>query len=263
MTVFEIDSQKASQADHFDAINHPEFEINRPHGESGIYRYLMDFKMRRVMELLGRPLTGARVLVICCGSGMDAEYLVRGGAKVTATDISNGCLARAAERMRRFDLAFDLKQTDAENLPFDDRAYDYAFVHDGLHHLPNPDAAISEMARVSKAGILLTEPADAVLSALAIRVGAIEPYEEAGNFVIRFSVRRLSPLCRSLGLTDIRHARYLMKYGHPPAKWWRRLDHPIPQALAQGTFRALGAGVISPLGNKLAFVALRAGAAGA
>jgi ubiquinone/menaquinone biosynthesis C-methylase UbiE len=262
MSLADIESQKAGQADHFDAIDHPEFEINRPHGESTIYRYLMDYKMGRVMELLGRPLAGARVLVICCGSGMDAEYLVHRGAKVTATDLSNGCLARAAERMRRYDLDYELEQADAESLPFDDGAYDYAFVHDGLHHLPNPEAAISEMARVSKAGILLTEPADAALSALAIRAGAIEAFEEAGNFVIRFSAKRLTPLCRSLGLTDIRHARYLMKYGHPPAEWWRRFDHPIPQALARGAFRGLGAGLLGPLGNKLAFVALRSEVSG-
>jgi ubiquinone/menaquinone biosynthesis C-methylase UbiE len=262
VSLTDIESQKAGQAEHFDAIDNPEFEINRPHDASRIYRYLMDYKMERVMDLLGHPLSGARVVVICCGSGMDAEYLARQGAKVTATDISAGCLARAAERMRRYGLNYELEQADAESLPFDDWAYDYAFVHDGLHHLPNPDSAISEMARVARVGILLTEPADAALTALAIRAGAIEAYEEAGNFVVRFSAKRLTPLCRSLGLTDIRHARYLMKYGHPPAEWWRRFDHPLPQALARGAFRALGAGIMSPLGNKLALVALRAEAAG-
>ena len=116
MTLTELGPQKLSQAQHFDGIEHPEFEINRPHGESRLYQYLMDYKMRRVLSLLGRPIAGARVLVICCGSGMDAEYLVREGATVMASDISAGCLERARERMRRHALHFELDAGDLRGL---------------------------------------------------------------------------------------------------------------------------------------------------
>jgi hypothetical protein len=35
---------KARQADYYDhGVADPEFEINRPHGESRLYSYLMDF----------------------------------------------------------------------------------------------------------------------------------------------------------------------------------------------------------------------------
>src|SRR5450759_2661873 len=81
------DTFKASQADYYDhKVEDPEFEINRPHGESRLYRYLMDFKFNRVISLMGQSLQGSTVLVSCCGSGMDAEYLARCGARVVAMD---------------------------------------------------------------------------------------------------------------------------------------------------------------------------------
>ena len=39
---------------------------------------------------------------------------------------------------------------DAENLPFRDDAFDYVFVHDGLHHLPDAYRGVREMLRVAR-----------------------------------------------------------------------------------------------------------------
>src|SRR6266576_529987 len=90
---------KAEQIDYYDnQVADPEFEINRPHGESRLYRYLMDFKFSHVVQLLTGSFRGSTVLVVCCGSGMDAEYAARSGARVVALDISGGCLSRARIR---------------------------------------------------------------------------------------------------------------------------------------------------------------------
>ena len=252
-------TDKAEQADYYDhKVGDHEFEINRPHGESRLYRYLMDFKFSRVASLLSRPLHGSTVLDICCGSGMDAEYLVRAGAKVVALDISDGCLDRARVRAERFGLTYDLVRGDAENLPFETGSFDYSFVHDGLHHLPQPERAIAELARVARRGIIVTEPADAAITMLLIRVGVMQPYEEAGNFVIRFRSDRLESVCRSLGFDRIRSSRYLVKYGHPPAGWWRRFDSELPFLAARAGFSLFGVAIFGRWGNKLAFVAERA-----
>jgi ubiquinone/menaquinone biosynthesis C-methylase UbiE len=252
------DTIKASQADYYDhKVEDPEFEINRPHGESRLYRYLMDFKFDRVIKLLGRSLQGSSVLVICCGSGMDAEYLARRGARVVAMDISSGCLGRARVRAGRYAVDYMLVRGDAENLPFRDCSFDFAFVHDGLHHLPEPERAIREMARVAQRGILITEPADANLTKLLIRSRVMKPYEEAGNYVIRFDAQRLEPLCRALGFDRVSSSRYLVKYGHPPGRWWRGLD-PLPLfELSRSAFWLLGVAVFGRWGNKIAFVAER------
>jgi SAM-dependent methyltransferase len=251
-------TDKAEQADYYDHnVEDPEFEINRPHGESRLYRYLMDFKFSRVERLLSRPLRGSSVLVICCGSGMDAEYVVRAGASVVAMDISSGCLDRARIRADRYGVEYGLVKGDAENLPFENDAFDYGFVHDGLHHLTEPDRAIAELARVSRRGIMVTEPADAAITKLLIRLGIMQPFEEAGNFVVRFRSDRLESLCRSLGFDRIASSRYLVKYGHPPAPWWRRFDGGLPFLTARAGFWVTGVALFGRWGNKLAFVAER------
>ena len=251
-------TDKAGQADYYDHnVEDPEFEINRPHGESRLYRYLMDFKFKRVIQLLGQPLKGKKVLVVCCGSGMDADYAARCGAQVVALDISTGCLDRARIRAGRYGVDYTLVRGDAENLPFPDCSFDYAFVHDGLHHLPEPERAIKEMARVAQEGILITEPADANLTRLLIRTRVMKPYEDAGNYVVRFNAQRLELLCRDLGFDRISSSRYLMKYGHPPGKWWRRFDTQALFQTTRGAFWLFGVALLGRWGNKLAFVAER------
>jgi len=254
-------TDKAEQVDYYNHnVEDPEFEINRPYGEPRLYQYLMDFKFSRVASMLSRPLRGSTVLDICCGSGMDAEYLVRAGAKVVALDISEGCLDRARVRAARHGLSYDLVRGDAENLPFASASFDYGFVHDGLHHLPQPDRAVAELARIARRGVIVTEPADAAITKLLIRMGVMQPYEEAGNFVIRFRSDRLSSMCRSLGFDRIESSRYLVKYGHPPAGWWRRFDAELPFLVARTGFWLFGVALFGRWGNKLAFVAERTNA---
>ncbi|PYQ65142.1 MAG: hypothetical protein DMF54_11925 [Acidobacteria bacterium] len=250
---------RADQTDYYDnRVEDPEFEINRPHGESRFYRYLMDFKFNRVVGLLGRRLEASTVLVICCGSGMDAEYLIRRGARVVAMDISIGCLQRARVRGARYGLEFTLVRGDADDLPFSDASFDYTFVHDGLHHLTEPERAIREMARVSRLGILISEPADASLTRLLTRAHIMKPYEEAGNVVLRFDAQRLSQLCHDLGFTHFSSSRYLVKYGHPPARWWRWLDLSPVFQVSRAVFLLFGVSLLGRWGNKLSFVAERA-----
>lgn len=248
----------SSQVDYYDHhVEDLDFEINRPHGESRVYHMLMDFKFQKVLELLGNPIGGSSVLVVCCGSGMDAEYAARAGAEVVALDISAGCLKRARTRAERFGLSYSLVRGDAENLPFQDGSFDYAFVHDGLHHLQEPHRAIAEMARIARRGIMVTEPADAAITKLMIRLRLLKPYEDAGNYVLRFLPKELQALCQRLGFDRVASSRYLVKYGHPPARWWSSLDaDPVFQA-ARIAFLMFGVGLLGRWGNKLAFVAVR------
>ena len=87
------------------------------------------------------------MLVVCGGSGMDAEFLAKRGFGVIVSDISTAAIQRAFERARRhgFQLAGAVV-ADAESLPFADKSFDLAYVHDGLHHPEHPFAALREMA---------------------------------------------------------------------------------------------------------------------
>ncbi len=188
---------------------------------------------------------------------MDAEYLARAGALVVALDLSMGCLRRARTRSARYDVEYELVQADAERLPFNDRSFDYSFVHDGLHHLTNHEAALAEMARVARKGVLISEPARAAITSIPTALGLMSETESAGNKVNRLDPRALAEALTRLGFHRVKGRRYLMKYGHPPPRWWRYLDGRPQQDIARLGLVGIGATVLAPWGNKLVMVAER------
>jgi uncharacterized protein YbaR (Trm112 family) len=117
------EEQKRGQIEHFNSIGGSEIEINRPHGFGKALNFLLDTKFETVTHLWGETIAGSTVLDLCCGSGMDAEYLANAGADVVGVDISIGALRGAQERARRYGLEYDLVLGDVENLPVHDRAF--------------------------------------------------------------------------------------------------------------------------------------------
>jgi len=106
---------------------------------------------------------GQRVLDVACGTGLVtfrvAERVAPGG-HVTGTDISQGMVdaAAALARERGVDnVAF--QRADAEELAFDDDAFDASVCALGLMYVPEPVKALAAMRRV-------TAPGGAVVSAV-------------------------------------------------------------------------------------------------
>jgi SAM-dependent methyltransferase len=249
-------STSEQQRHYYDEECDPEFEIERPHGCGRIYDYLIEHKFQDGMRVLATPLRGRSVLEVCAGSGMMAEKFAHAGADVTATDFSPAAIARAHERARRHGFSMRLTVAAAERLPFRDRNFDVAAVHDGLHHLERPERAIAEMARVARYGVLIMDPAQAALTRVAVRAGIAEDVEEAGNPVRRLDPVRVAALLRRSGFGEIRWRRRVMYYPHRPWEWLRWFDHPVSFA----AFRAAYAGgnlALGRWGNKLALAALR------
>jgi len=214
----------------------------------------MDYKMHKMAGLVGQSLRGKNVLNVCCGPGMEAEYFADLGARVSALDISLGALKGGRIRSKRFGFELRSLVADAENLPFRPESFDFVFTHDGLHHLPHPEKGIAEMVRVAKTGIFFTEPADAFITRLAVRLGFSANYEESGNLVRRLSVCRLKTLFGQLGLNSSRFLRYGMWYSHYPPKWFLLFENE----LLFGSFKAffyLGNSMFGRFGNKLVAVA--------
>ena len=243
-----------AQAKWFDEHVDEEYEITRPHSTPRLHRWLLAEKFRR--SVAGLDLAGASVLSVCAGSGMDAEFLARAGAKVTAVDISAGAVRRAEERARRYGLDITALVADAEQLPFDDRAFDIAYVHDGLHHLEDPECALREMARVARQAVSVTEPARAAVTGAAVLLGLAHAREEAGNEVARLSAGQVAGTLRSCGFEPTHIERYGMFYRHEPGLPSRVLSRPGLFALARGAFQGANA-VAGRFGNKLAVVAVR------
>lgn len=245
-----------SQAAWFDHEAQAEFEIDRPHRTPTLYAWLLEGKAQRALDPIGRDLSGATAIVICGGSGMDAEFVAARGAHVITSDISLGAAKRAAERSRRYDVPFVSIVADAEQLPIRDRTVDLAYVHDGLHHLADPTLAIDEMARVAKRWVAITEPARAGLTRLAVRLGLALDREPAGNLVIRFDPEALARHLGTLGLDPLRATRYAMLYRHEPGPILGLLSRPGLVTLAKAGYRIADRS-LGRAGNKLVVVAGR------
>jgi SAM-dependent methyltransferase len=250
------DEPMQRQRDYFDRDSDTEFEITRPHGTPRLHQWLLDEKFRRSTSDLRNLLEGALVLSVCGGSGMDAEFLARAGARVILVDVSLGAAKRAQQRAERFGLSIMPVVADATCLPFAAQAVDVAYVHDGLHHLDRPIDGLREMCRVASRAISLTEPAQAAVTAAAVRLGLALEEEEAGNKVARLSSREIAAELQREGFRVRRAERYGMYYRHRPGKAVRWLSAGPAFELATTGFSLLNR-LGGRFGNKLTVQALR------
>ncbi len=247
---------KHAQAAYFDRGVAEEFEISRPHAAPSMYRALIERKFRRGVAGLP-PLRGASVLDACCGSGMDAEMLAREGAAVIALDISEGCAIRAGERAARYGLDYLVVVGDVERLPLRDCGVDIAFVHDGLHHLAQPESGVRELARVARQAVSLNEPADAFGTEVMVRLGLAQAWEDAGNRVARLRSADVARALAEAGFDDVTARRYLMYYRHQPGSLMRLASRArLRRAYEAGA--SLADAALGRWGNKLQVTARRA-----
>ncbi len=127
---------------------------------------------RRTLEKLladgeiGRSMT---VLVVAGGTEDRDALLSAGFENVTISNIDE----EAADAFE----PYAWSRQDAERLEYADDSFDFAIVSAGLHHCASPHAALLEMYRVARRGLLAIESRDSFLIRLAIRLGVLEEYE--------------------------------------------------------------------------------------
>lgn len=247
------------QGAYYDNEVDEEWEIERPRGAPRFHKWLLREKFAR--STLGVPIHGASVLAVCAGSGMDAEFLARAGARaVVAADVSPGAAVRSAERARRHGLPISAVVADAERLPFPDRSFDVVYVHDGLHHLEDVAAGLREMSRVARRALSVTEPARAAATAVAIRLGLAEKREDAGNRVARLTLHEVAHALERDGFQIVCRERYAMVYRHEPGAPMRLLSTPAAFPMARAGVLVANL-AIGRFGNKLVVTAIRNGTA--
>ncbi len=96
----------------------------------------------------------ARVLELGCGPGnlwSENPDRVPAGWSVTLTDASPGMLSEAEGRLGS-DPRLSFGVTDAQEIPFEDGAFDAVVANHMLYHVPDLPRALSEIARVLKPG---------------------------------------------------------------------------------------------------------------
>ena len=119
-------------------------------------RYDRDIRFwERVQFTGGREWIGARmrgrVLEVAVGTGRNFDFYPP-AATVTGIELSPAMLAIARRRAADLGLTIDLRQGDAQALPFDDDSYDTVMCTLSLCSIPDPAAAIAEMKRVLRPG---------------------------------------------------------------------------------------------------------------
>ena len=145
-------------------------------------------------------------LDVGCGPGVAAEAVMsqRPGLRYRGVDQDAQAVAEARTRMSALVAA-------AEQLPFDDGAFDLASTRLLLRHVPDPLQVAREMARVVRPGgtVLLVDTDDQTLIVEGMGENATRLFE-ARQALIResgadaFIGRRLRRLAVQAGLTDVR-----------------------------------------------------------
>lgn len=144
--------------------------------------------------------------------GFDAQYLLKNGCRAMATDLNSDFL----EVARQNGIVDQCRAENAEALSFGDQTFDYVLCKESYHHFPRPYAALYEMVRVSRKGIVIIEPQDPISKmplllffnnlfssskSLADKVWKNRfSFEPVGNFVYKVSEREFEKFAAGLNL---------------------------------------------------------------
>jgi ubiquinone/menaquinone biosynthesis C-methylase UbiE len=91
------------------------------------------------------------VLEVGVGTGLNLPFYPP-GVRLTGVDLSPAMLAQARDRAARLGVEADLREADAEALPFGDGSFDTVVCTLSLCAVPDERAAIAEMSRVLRPG---------------------------------------------------------------------------------------------------------------
>ena len=121
----------------------------------GRSRLLPSLQRKALAELA--PRAEDRLLDVACGAGALVVDVAPHVERAVGVDISEGMLELARERLavagdasRPANVDFVLAPSDA--LPFEDASFTALVCTTALHHFPDPQASIDEMARVLEPG---------------------------------------------------------------------------------------------------------------
>jgi SAM-dependent methyltransferase len=175
---------------------------------------------------------GTRLLDVATGPGVIALAAVARGARVTAVDQSEAMVELAAAA------GVDVRRAGAEDLPFDDGAFDAVAAGFLVNHLARPERAMAELARVCRGGGRVAVSVWDVPDANAA-LGLFGPVAEAAGLsdaappgpdsTLYADGDRLGALLAGAGLADVAVERVGWTLSVEPGAWF--------DAVAEGTPR--------------------------
>jgi len=108
-----------------------------------------------LLRRLGGEVRGLRVLEVGCGRGVGTELLLAemGAGQVVAFDFDPAMVAKARRRLRRFPPErVTVGVGDAAQIAAPEAAFDAVFDFGVIHHVPEWQRAVAEVARVLRPG---------------------------------------------------------------------------------------------------------------
>src|ERR1044072_1519034 len=138
-------------------------------------------------EVMGfKDFAGARLLEVGCGMGTDLLQFARGGAKVTAVDLTPRSIETSRHHLDLYGHRGDFSIADCERLPFKDESFDVAYSNGVIHHTPDTAGAVREVHRVLRRGglarvMLYHRGSWAYLSQVVLRYGILKAEFLRGN----------------------------------------------------------------------------------
>jgi ubiquinone/menaquinone biosynthesis C-methylase UbiE len=106
--------------------------------------------VRRAAIAAAQIAPGALVVDVGTGTGFLAEAALDAGARVIGIDASSGMIDQVRRRLSG--RSFEAREGDVEALPLANGEADVVLANMVLHHAPDPQRTISEMARALKPG---------------------------------------------------------------------------------------------------------------
>ncbi|MBD5142875.1 MAG: class I SAM-dependent methyltransferase [Ruminococcus sp.] len=124
-----------------------------------VYNIFMGINKKAYQEMyqkIRKIILKKQVLEVATGTGLIARNTAKFAKKYIATDFSENMLYQAQKGNQLENLFF--MQADACALPFEKNRFDVVIISNALHIMPNPEKALSEIARVLKTGGILIAP---------------------------------------------------------------------------------------------------------
>jgi 2-polyprenyl-3-methyl-5-hydroxy-6-metoxy-1,4-benzoquinol methylase len=212
----------------------------------GHYRW-----MRRLIALVGRPLTDLRVLDAGCGAGWVGIEAARLGGRLSAFDSSPAMIEITRANAAQLGLPIDARVGFVEQAPFE-QPFAVVLNSGVISFAPDPAVYLAALDRLVEPGGLLV-------------IGDMNPLSR--GFAGRRRNRPLLPTRELNGLSRERVAEMLVARGYAiERRRYYQLTYPVPQLMALSERRAggLGCGALLQLNRAASAVdaALGARAAG-
>lgn len=211
-------------------------------------RFFYGTRLQTVLRALEAE-PGDRILDVGCGSGLYTRELAQRGAKLTATEFAPASLAQAQRNVGELSADVDFRLEDAQSLTVPDSSFDKVLLTEVVEHVPRPDRAIAEAARVLRPGGLLVVSTPSRFSPLNLAYGLKRrirgyAFNEHIHEFTPSSFRRLVE--EQLEVETMEYANFLLAY--PVDELYLRLGSPglavlewLERALARAPLlRSLG-----------------------